>query len=82
MKTPCMPVAVPPHTSSPRPFQEGRGGPDWVCEILSQSGENKDREIRMPIDARYGVASAWLIEPLKHTLEAYALTDGDWQEIG
>jgi hypothetical protein len=28
------------------------------------------------------VAYAWLVDPLKRTLEAYALTGGDWHEIG
>ena len=56
--------------------------PDWVCEILSNSTESKDRKIKMPIYARYGVAYAWLVDPLERTLEAYALTGGDWREIG
>lgn len=56
--------------------------PDWVCEILSPSTESKDRQIKMPIYARFGVACAWLVDPLKRTLEAYALRDGDWVEIG
>lgn len=52
--------------------------PDWVCEILSPSTTSKDREIKMPIYARYGVAYAWLIDPQARTLEAYALTNGEW----
>jgi Uma2 family endonuclease len=56
--------------------------PDWVCEILSKSTESKDRAITMPIYARYGVAHAWLVDPVKRTLEAYSLVDGDWREIG
>jgi Uma2 family endonuclease len=56
--------------------------PDWVCEVLSPATESKDRDIKMPIYARFGVAWAWLIDPGKHTLEAYALKDGTWREIG
>lgn len=56
--------------------------PAWVCEILSKSTERKDRELKMPVYARYGVCYAWLIDPLKHSLEAYALHDGGWREIG
>jgi Uma2 family endonuclease len=56
--------------------------PDWVCEVLSPSTESKDRQIKMPIYARFGVAYVWLVDPLKRTLEAYALSDGDWVEIG
>lgn len=56
--------------------------PDWVCEILSPSTESKDRQIKMPIYARFGVSYAWLVDPLRRTLEAYGLRDGDWVEIG
>jgi len=56
--------------------------PDWVCEILSPSTESKDRDIKMPIYARFGVHFAWLVDPRKHTLEAYALEGGTWREIG
>jgi len=56
--------------------------PDWVCEVLSPSAAGTDREIKMPIYAHYGVAYAWLLDPLAHTLEAYALDSGTWREIG
>ena len=53
--------------------------PDWVCEILSPSTASKDREVKMPIYAHYGVAYAWLVDPKRRTLEAYALDDGAWR---
>lgn len=56
--------------------------PDWVCEILSPSTERKDREVKMPIYARFGVAYAWLVDPRAHTLDAYALEAGAWRAIG
>ena len=56
--------------------------PDWVCEVLSPSTENRDRNVKMPIYARFGVACAWLIDPQAHTLEAYALEGDAWREIG
>lgn len=56
--------------------------PDWVCEILSPSTESKDRKIKMPIYAKYGVPHAWLIDPIARSLEAYALEAGTWREIG
>jgi Uma2 family endonuclease len=56
--------------------------PDWVCEILSPSTESKDRQIKMPIYARYGVGFVWLIDPLKQTLEAYVLEEGEWRRLG
>ncbi len=52
-----------------------------MCEVLSPSTEGQDREIKMPIYARYGVANAWLIDPLARTLEAYALEAGAWREL-
>ena len=56
--------------------------PDWVCEVLSPSTESRDRQVKMPIYAQFGVAFAWLIDPLRHTLEAYTLETGAWREIG
>ncbi len=55
--------------------------PDWVCEVLSPSTESKDREIKLPIYAQYGVAHAWLVDPRRQTLEAYALGAGAWTLI-
>jgi Uma2 family endonuclease len=56
--------------------------PDWVCEVLSKSTASIDREIKMPIFARYGVAYAWLVDPLARTLEAYARDGETWRELG
>ena len=55
--------------------------PDWVCEVLSPSTASKDREIKMPIYASYGVAHIWLVDPKRRTLEAYALDNGEWRQI-
>jgi Uma2 family endonuclease len=52
--------------------------PDWVCEILSPSTQRKDRAIKLPLYARYGVPYAWLVDPDAHILEAYELRDGLW----
>jgi Uma2 family endonuclease len=56
--------------------------PDWVCEILSPSTAKTDRVVKMPVYARYGVPYLWLVDPLAHTLEAFALHDGRWTVIG
>lgn len=56
--------------------------PDWVCEVLSPSTASKDRKIKMPIYAHYGVAYAWLVDPKVRTLEAFASQSGIWAEIG
>ena len=55
--------------------------PDWVCEVLSPSTASKDREIKMPIYAKYGVPFIWLVDPRHRTLEAYRLGDGKWRQI-
>ncbi len=52
--------------------------PDWVCEILSPSTAKKDRIIKLPIYAHYGVAHVWLVDPLAQTLEAFELQQGRW----
>ena len=56
--------------------------PDWICEVLSPSTASKDREIKMPLYARYGVRYAWLVDPDAHTLETYELQGGAWTESG
>ena len=53
--------------------------PDWVCEILSPSTASKDREIKLPLYAYYGVTYAWLVDPQRRTLEVYRLEQGTWQ---
>ncbi len=50
--------------------------PDWICEILSDSTEDLDRNKKMPIYAREGVRHAWLIDPIANTLEVYELGPG------
>jgi Uma2 family endonuclease len=55
--------------------------PDWTCEVLSKGTEKVDREEKMPAYAREGVAHAWLVDPVKRMLEAYALLPGRrWSE--
>ena len=56
--------------------------PDWVCEILSPSTASKDREIKMPLYAHYGVKYAWLADPKARTLETYQIEGDAWRETG
>jgi Uma2 family endonuclease len=55
--------------------------PDWVFEILSPSTEALDRGKKLHHYAREGVAHAWLIEPLRQTLEALSLVSGRWDRL-
>ena len=52
--------------------------PDWICEILCPATMRKDRAKKLPLYARYGVAQAWLVDPLAQTLEAFSLHEGHW----
>ena len=57
--------------------------PDWVCEIASPSTASYDREVKMPLYARYGVRHAWLVDVRERRLEAFELASGDaWCVIG
>jgi Uma2 family endonuclease len=55
--------------------------PDWVCEILSPSTEALDRGKKLQRYARQSVALAWLIEPLRQTLEVLWLVSGRWDRL-
>jgi len=52
--------------------------PDWVCEVLSPSTEALDRGKKLRVYAREGVAHAWLMDPLRQTLEVLSLESGKW----
>lgn len=52
--------------------------PDWLCETLSPSTAAIDRGRKLRIYAREGVAHAWLVDPLAHTLEVLTLDKGRW----
>jgi Uma2 family endonuclease len=47
--------------------------PDWICEVLSKSTEDFDRDEKMPIYAREGVKHAWLVDPIAETVEVFVL---------
>lgn len=47
--------------------------PDWLCEVISPSTEQLDREHKLPIYAAHGVGHMWLVDPLKKSLEVYRL---------
>ncbi|WP_437671310.1 Uma2 family endonuclease [Sorangium sp. So ce131] len=51
--------------------------PDWICEVLSPSTEDVDREEKMPVYAREGVRHAWLVDPIQRTLEVFSLVPGE-----
>ena len=56
--------------------------PDWICEIFSPSTETIDKEIKMPLYAKYRVKYLWHIHPILKTLDAYKLENGEWITLG
>jgi Uma2 family endonuclease len=57
--------------------------PDWVCEVLSPSTEKLDRGEKLRVYARERVEYVWLIDPLRQTLEVFALDQrGRWTNRG
>lgn len=56
--------------------------PDWVCEVLSPATAARDRVTKRALYARAGVLHYWLIDPAARVLEALALRDGTWIDVG
>ncbi len=47
--------------------------PDFVCEVLSDSTEDRDRGIKFRDFAAHGVSEYWIIDPDDEVLEQYVL---------
>ena len=56
--------------------------PDWVAEVLSPATARKDRVLKMPLYAEFGIKHCWLIDPDVRTLEAYVDEGGRWVVLG
>ena len=55
--------------------------PDWICEVVSPATETIDRGQKLRIYTREGVAFAWLVDPLRQSLEVLALETGNLEQI-
>lgn len=55
--------------------------PDWVCEILSPSTFELDRQRKSPAYARHHVTWLWLIDPAERTLEVFRREGDRWAKI-
>lgn len=53
--------------------------PDWACEVLSPRTRTWDREKKMPLYARHRVGYLWMVDPVIHELEVYALGRRGWE---
>ncbi|MFY2563395.1 Uma2 family endonuclease [Corallococcus terminator] len=56
--------------------------PDWVCEVLSPSTRSTDRVRKLPLYHRSDVRHAWLIDPLRCSLESYRSVSRGWERVG
>ena len=52
--------------------------PDWICEVLSPGTARLDRQRKLAVYAREGVADAWLLDPIERTLEVLRLDGKQW----
>lgn len=52
--------------------------PDWICEVLSPQTARLDRQKKLAIYAREGVAHVWLVDPQQRTLEVLRLERQQW----
>jgi Uma2 family endonuclease len=68
-----------PRPGAARPIEVA---PDWICEILSPATAARDRVHKRNLYARSHVTHYWMIDPVARVLEALALRDGAWLEVG
>src|SRR5205823_2176682 len=51
------------------------GAPDIIWEIVAEDSVDRDRVQKLRDYAANGVREYWLIDPLRHVIELYALND-------
>ena len=69
--------------SSPKPpVRPAALRPDWVCEVVSRSNTSHDRVTKRPLYTTHNITYYWVVDPIARTLDAWALCDGAWVEIG
>jgi len=51
---------------------------DWICEVLSPGTARLDRQQKLAVYAREGIAHAWLLDPIERTLEVLRLDRTQW----
>jgi Uma2 family endonuclease len=55
------------------------GAPTLLVEVLSPSTTVIDRSTKRQLYRRYGVPYYWIVDPEAHTIEAYSLSEGEYQ---
>ena len=49
--------------------------PDWICEVLSTSNEERDRVDKLQSYFQAGVPHYWLADPIERVLEVFRRTE-------
>lgn len=52
------------------------GSPTWAVEVLSPTRPERDRLVKLPRYARFGVRELWIVDPEEDAVEMYRLADG------
>ena len=55
--------------------------PDWLCEVLSPSTQQFDREKKLRVYAAAGVRHVWLVDPLARSLEVLRRAESTWTRV-
>ena len=55
--------------------------PDWICEVLSPHTARLDRQKKLAVYAREGIAHTWLLDPIERTLEVLRLEGRQWMIV-
>ncbi len=66
----------------PPDFEPITIAPDWVCEILSPSTRDYDREVKMPFYAKHKVEFMWIVDPQARQILAFQRDKNQWREFG
>ncbi len=56
--------------------------PDWVCEIVSPSGQARDRVRKANLYLSAGIPHYWIVDPPERTLEAFEARENAWVRLG
>lgn len=55
------------------------GPADWVAEIISLGGRNRDRIEKRDLYEQYGVKEYWIVDPEPETVDVLALVNGRFE---
>ncbi|HEY3131123.1 MAG TPA: Uma2 family endonuclease [Acidobacteriota bacterium] len=56
------------------------GPPDLIVEILSESTKKIDRDLKLKLYAKFGVAEYWIVDPKGKTVIVHRLAEGGYSE--